>query len=332
MRAAAVRLDDLTKPRGSLGRLEDLARVLAGITGDPLPRVAGKVVVVIAADHGVTAQGVSAYPASVTAQMVANFLAGGAAVNVLACLAGVRVVVVDVGVDAELAPHPELRARKVRRGTRDLASEPAMTAGETLAALEVGLDLAAELAHPTTLVALGEMGIGNTTAASALIALLAGVPAAEVTGRGTGIDDATLAHKRAVSDRALALHRGAAGDPLAALAAVGGLEIAALAGLTIGAAARRSPVIVDGLIAGAAAYAAVAIAPAARPYLIAGHRSVEVGHALTLARLGLEPLLVLRLRLGEGTGAVLAMQSVEAATAVLREMATFSGAAVDRSL
>lgn len=329
LRAARARQGVLTKPPGSLGRLEELSVQLAGIRGVARPRFAGKAVVVFAADHGVVAEGVSAYPAEVTGQMVANFLAGGAAINVLARAAGARVLVVDVGVNGDLASHPDLVRRNVARGTRNLAREAAMTRDEALAAIAVGIEVVAELvAGGTDLLAIGEMGIGNTTAASAIISVFIGTPAARVTGRGTGIDDATLARKIAAIERAQALHHPDPAAPLDALAKVGGLEIAALAGAILGASARRVPVIVDGLIAGAGALVAAALAPRCRSFLIAGHRSVEPGHDLALDHLGLRPLLDLGLRLGEGTGAVLAMPIVEAAARLLDEMATFGEAGV----
>lgn len=327
--AARARLDRLTKPRGSLGRLEELAIALAGITGDPCPRLPRKTVVVMVADHGVAAEGVSAYPQAVTAQMVANFLAGGAAINVLARRAGARVAIVDVGVATDLPAHPGLISRKVARGTRNLAAEPAMTDAEALAAIAVGVEVVAREAElGLDLVATGEMGIANTTASSAIVAAITGHSAAEVTGRGTGIDDAGLAHKVAVVERALAMKPPRADDPLAVLAAVGGLEIAGLVGVILGAADRRIPVLLDGFISGAAALIATELCPAARGYLVAAHRSVEVGHAIVLERMALAPFLEFDLRLGEGTGAALLMPTVDAALAVLEEMATFETAGV----
>lgn len=332
MASARARQDELTKPTGSLGRLEDVVIQLAGATGQPLPDVTRKAVITLAGDHGVTAEGVSAYPAEVTPQMVINFLRGGAAINALAGWAGARVVVVDIGVAAPL-DHPLLVSRKVAPGTANLAREPAMTRAQTLAALLVGADvLADEAARGLDLVALGEMGIGNTTAASALTAALIGASPAEATGRGTGVDDAALAHKIEVVAGALALHGlatpGATPDPLDVLARVGGLEIAGMAGVILAAAARRIPVVLDGFISGAAALVAVALCPATLPYLFAGHVSAERGHRIILERLGLIPLLDLGLRLGEGTGAALAMGLIEAATRAHREMATFAEAGV----
>jgi nicotinate-nucleotide--dimethylbenzimidazole phosphoribosyltransferase len=321
----------LTKPRGALGRLEPLGIRLAGIAGAcPPPVPAPAAVAVFAGDHGVLAQGVSPWPQEVTAQMVANFCAGGAAINVIARQTGARVVVVDVGVAANLEDAPGLLRRKVRPGTADLTVGPAMTVEEALAALDVGAEVAADLvAGGARCLVTGEMGIGNTTPAAALIAALTGRPPAEVTGRGTGIDDATLAHKVGVIERALALHAEAvAAGPLATLAALGGLEIAALAGFVVGGAAARTPVVIDGVIADAALLVAVRLVPGVLDYCIAGHRSAEPGAAAVLAHLGLEPLLDLDMRLGEGSGACLALPVVEAAARILREMATFDSAGV----
>ncbi|MDP9375297.1 MAG: nicotinate-nucleotide--dimethylbenzimidazole phosphoribosyltransferase [Chloroflexota bacterium] len=328
MAAARARQDTLTKPVGSLGRLEELAVRLAGITGRVRPAIDRKAIVVMAGDHGVTAEGVSAYPAAVTPQMVANFLRGGAAISVLARAAGARVAVVDVGVAAAIE-GAGLVARKVTPGTRNMAAGPALTRAETLRAIEAGFDVLDEqAADGLDAVALGEMGIGNTTAASAITAALTGLPPAAVTGRGTGLDDAGLARKVAVVERALAVNRPDPSDPLDVLAKVGGLEIAGLVGVTLGAAARRIPVVVDGFIAGAAALLAAELCPRARDYLIAAHVSVEAGHRPILARLGLRPLLDLDLRLGEGSGATLALPLIDAAARLLDEMATFEEAGV----
>ena len=331
MADATVLQDRLTKPRGALGRLEPLGIRLAGIAGAcPPPVPAPAAVAVFAGDHGVLAQGVSPWPQEVTAQMVANFCAGGAAINVIARQTGARVVVVDVGVVSTLDDAPGLRRCKIRAGTADLAVEAAMTLDEARAALDVGAEVAADLiAAGARCLVTGEMGIGNTTPAAALIAALTALPAAAVTGRGTGIDDATLAHKAAVVDSSLALHAGAvAAGPLATLAALGGLEIAALAGFVVGGAAARVPVVIDGVIADAALLVAARLAPGVLDYCIAGHRSTEPGAAAVLDHLGLDPLLDLDLRLGEGSGACLALPVVEAAARVLREMATFDSAGV----
>lgn len=329
MAAARARHDTLTKPPGSLGRLEALAVQIAGMTANPRPRLPHKAVIVAAADHGVTTEGVSAYPAAVTGQMVRNFLAGGAAINVLARQAGARVVVVDFGVASPLPDDGRLVRRAIRPGTRNFAREPALTPGEVVAALEAGaavLDDEAEAG--LDLIATGEMGIGNTTAAAAVVAAFTGVAAARVVGRGTGLDDDAWRHKVEVVERALALHRPGRADALDVLSKVGGLEIAGLAGVIIAAAARRIPVVLDGYITAAAAMAAASLAPAAGAFLLPSHRSVEPGHQVALDALALEPLFDLHLRLGEGTGATLAFPLIDAALAVLDEMATFAEAGV----
>ena len=327
--ATQARLDDKTKPRRSLGRLEDLACQVAAIRGTPELAPPIKAIVVFGADHGVAAEGVSAFPQEVTRQMLLNFARGGAAINVLARQAGARVVVVDMGVVAGLPDEPEIRAHRIGPGTRSFARGPAMTRNEAIAALEAGAAIAAELAaEGVTLLGAGEMGIANTTSASAIAAVLTGVSIEDVTGRGTGIDDAALAHKRAVIAQAIALNAPDAGDPLDVLAKLGGFELAGIAGLVLGAAAARVPVVIDGFICSTAALLAARLAPAAAGALIASHRSVEIGHRAVLAALGAEPLFDLELRLGEGSGAALAMPLVDAALAVLREMATFSSAGV----
>lgn len=329
MAAAAARWDTLTKPRGSLGRLETLARQVAGIIGQARPRLTERLVFVLAGDHGVTAEGVSAYPSDVTAQMVYNFVRGGAAINVLARHVGARVIVVDMGVDAELPTLPGLVAQKVRRGTWNFVRQSAMTPDEALACVECGITLAeVEVKEGHTWVVTGDMGIGNTTASSAMIAAMTGVAVERVTGGGTGVTGAALARKAAVIKAALDRRQPKAQDALDVLAKVGGFEIGGLAGVILGAAARRCPVVLDGLIATAAALLAVGLVPAAREYLIAGHRSVEPGHTVALQDLGLEPVLDLEMRLGEGTGGVLALPVLEAACRLLDEMATFGEAGV----
>jgi len=282
----------------------------------------------MAGDHGVTSEGVSAYPATVTAQMVHNFLRGGAAINALAQYVGAKVIVVDVGVATEIAHH-DLLSRKVAFGTANMVLEPAMTTAQMLEAIQVGMDVCdALLKQGIDLVATGDMGIGNTTASSAITAALLQTPVALVTGRGTGIDDEQLAHKIQVIEQALARHAPNPGDPLDVLMKVGGLEIAGLVGVILAAASRRVPVVIDGFISGAAALVAVELNPLIREYLLAGHASVERGHRLILDRLGLSPLLDLKLRLGEGTGAVLAMSIIEAALHAHCEMSTFEEAGV----
>lgn len=329
MAAARARQGQLTKPPGALGVLEELSVQLSGIAGAcPPPAPTPAAVAVFAGDHGVHAQGVTHWPQEVTAQMVANFLAGGAAVNVLARQAGVEVTVVDVGVAADLAPGSGLVSRKVRRGTRDMTVEPAMTRGEAMSAIEVGIETARERYDAGARCLLtGDMGIANTTASAALITALTGADVADATGRGTGADDATWRRKVAVVERALAA-RPLGSDPLDVLASVGGLEHAALAGFVVGAAALRVPVVLDGVIAGAAALVVRELCPPAIGYCVAGHRSAEAGHALALESLGLRPLVDLDLRLGEGSGAVLALPLVQSSVAVLREMATFDSAGV----
>lgn len=343
--AARARQAQLTKPPGALGVLEDVSIQLAGLAARcPPPMPAPATVAVFAADHGVHAQGVSPWPQEVTAQMVANFLAGGAAVNAVAAQVGAQVVVVDVGVACSPAPAAHSAAgtlldRRVRAGTRDLTVEPAMTLAEAHQALLAGAVLAADLTDEVAgagnrCLLTGDMGIANTTASAALIAAFTGADPAAVTGRGTGIDDTMWKHKVDVVRAGLDRHHGAvaaiADDPIVVLAALGGLEHAAIAGFVLGAAARRVPVILDGVIAGAAALVAQALAPAAVAACIAGHRSAEPGHAVALDRLRLRPLVELDLRLGEGTGAVLALPIVQAAARVLREMATFGDAGVSR--
>ena len=331
MDEARVRQAQLTKPAGALGVLEDASVALCGIQGECPPRpLASPAVAVFAGDHGVHAQGVSPWPQEVTASMVANFRAGGAAVNVLARQTGAEVVVVDMGVAADLEPGPDLLHHKIRPGTSDLALGPAMTRQEAVQGLLAGVavaDLLVDRGHDVLLT--GDMGIGNTTPSAALVAALTGVAPADVTGRGTGVDDAVLARKVEVVTRALEA-RPVTDDPVETLASLGGFEHAGLAGFLLGAAGRRVPVILDGVIAGAAALVAQALAPTVAGYCFAGHRSVEPGHSVALAQLGLRPLVDLDLRLGEGTGALLALPLVEAAGATLREMATFDAAGVAR--
>jgi nicotinate-nucleotide--dimethylbenzimidazole phosphoribosyltransferase len=328
-REAQARLDALTKPPGSLGRLEELARAIAEMTGRCPPAVRQPVIVTLAADHGVVAEGVSAYPQVVTAQMLQNFLAGGAAVNVLARQAGAGVVVADLGVASPVGDRPGLVRRAIAPGTGNIARGPAMTRAQAAQAVEIGATLAAdEVARGADLLATGEMGIANTTAAAAVVAALTGAPPEAVTGRGTGIDQDRWRLKVDVVARALAVNRPDPGDPLGVLARVGGFEIAGLAGVVLGGAARSVPVVLDGFIAGVAALAAARLAPEARHYLIAAHRSVEPGHAIVLEALGLTPYLDLKLRLGEGTGAALAIGLARAACAVMAEMATFKSAGV----
>ncbi len=330
MAAAAERQDRMTKPRGSLGELEDVSVRLAGLAGScppPVPEPA--CVAVFAGDHGVHAQGVSPWPQEVTAQMVANFLAGGAVVNSFAAQAGAEVTVVDMGVAGVLDPVPGLLPRKIAPGTADFTAGPAMTRDQAVAALVTGVEIARDLVTAgNRCLVTGDMGIANTTASAALICAFTGADPAEATGRGTGVDAATYARKIEVVCRGLARHQPDPADPVGVLAAFGGFEHAGLAGFILGAAALRVPVILDGVIAGAAALAAVALAPDAVAACFAGHRSAEPGHALSLSYLGLRPLVDLGLRLGEGTGAVLALPLVQSAARALRDVATFDSAGV----
>jgi nicotinate-nucleotide--dimethylbenzimidazole phosphoribosyltransferase len=332
-RQAQWALDQLTKPPGSLGRLEELAWRLSEMSGQFPPQARRCVIFTLAADHGVVAEGVSAYPQVVTAQMVENFLKGGAAVNVLARHVGAPVVVADLGVAAVLPAHAALVSRKIGPGTRNMAVGPAMTREEALAAIEAGIGLVyAERGNGLDVIGTGEMGIGNTTAASAVVAALTGAPAESVTGAGTGIDDEGRRRKVAVIKRALTVNLPDSSDAVDVLAKVGGFEIAGLCGVILAGAAWRIPVVLDGFIAGAAAMAAVHLKPEVRHYLIASHRSTEPGHAYVLNALELKPFLELDMRLGEGTGAALCIGLIKAATKILGEMATFKSAGVtDRS-
>ena len=327
MRAAEARQMQLTKPPKALGRLETLSVQLAGIKAQPIPAIAHKMLAVMAADHGVVVEGVSAFPAEVTPGMVFNFAAGGAAINVIGRLVGARVIVADVGVNADLSAAAGVRQRKIRMGTANMAQGAAMSRDEAVRAIEVGIELVAEeLAHGLDIVATGEMGIGNTTAASAVIAALTGEPVVKVTGRGTGISKDALPAKVAVIEKALAVNRPNAGDAVDVLAKVGGLEIAAMTGLFLGGAVHRIPVVMDGFISAAAALAAVRLCPACVNYILPSHVSIEIGHQVVLDELGLTPLFDLEMRLGEGTGAALAMSMYEAAARTLAEMATFASA------
>jgi len=329
MALARARQDSLTKPPGSLGRLEEISIQVAGITGLARPTIRDKVVITCAGDHGVVAQGVSAFPQEVTPQMVQNFLNGGAAINVLARHVGARVVVVDAGVAADLEPHPNLLIKKVAHGTQDITQGPAMSLEQAVQAIEVGIGaVQGELGRGMSIVATGDMGIGNTTPSSAIVAAVTGRPVAQVTGRGTGIDDRQLAHKVAVIEEALRVNRPEPSDGLDVLSKVGGFEIGAIAGVVLGAAANRIPVVVDGFISTAGALIAGVLAPLIGGYLIAAHVSVEAGHRAALSRLGLTPCLDFDLRLGEGTGAALVIGVVEAACKILDEMATFESAGV----
>jgi nicotinate-nucleotide--dimethylbenzimidazole phosphoribosyltransferase len=330
---ARARLDQLTKPLGSLGRLEDLAAQMVSIREETFADPMRKAVYVFAADHGVTAEGVSAYPSEVTRQMVLNFLAHGAAINVLAKAHQVEMNVVDVGVDADFDHTDGLLHRKVRRGTRNMMREPAMSEDELTKALDVGLQLADDAkAKGYNLVAVGEMGIGNTTAASAITSALTGEPVNRITGKGTGLSSEALKRKCLVIEAVLAKHFvNLPPNPLDVLRCVGGLEIAAITGFILGAARHRIAVVVDGFISTAAAAIAFAIAPQVSGYLFAGHQSEEPGHQVLLAYIGLKPILALNMRLGEGTGAVLAMPILESALCLYNQMATFESAGVSEA-
>lgn len=329
---AQTRQSQLTKPPGALGRLEDLSVWLAGVRGIPRPRLREKVIVTAAADHGVARHGVSAYPPEVTAQMVQNFLAGGAAVNVLGRHAGARVLVVDAGVAAPLPEHPALLSRRGGNGSGDISSGPAMSPEQAIACLLGGARLALEQGQiGVDAIGIGDMGIGNTTPSAAITAVFSGLPPAVVTGRGTGVSDERLAEKVTRIERAIALNAPDPTDGIDVLAKVGGFEIGFLSGVCIGGAAARLPIVLDGFIATAAALIAVAVAPECRGYLLAAHRSAEPGHGAALSHLGLTPLLDLGLRLGEGTGAALGLMLLEAAARVLDEMATFTEAGVSDS-
>lgn len=332
--AARKRLEELTMPFWALGRLMDLAVDLAGMTRSMRPSVERRVVVTMAGDHGVVAEGVSKYPQEVTPQMVRNFLSGGAGINALARVARAEVVVVDMGVTGEIGEIPQgawFISKRIASGTQNMAQGPAMSRKQATSSIEAGISLALELAPSFDLVATGDMGIGNTTPSAAIVALFTGAPVEEVTGRGTGLDDQQLAHKVSVTRRAIEINAPDPSDPLGVLSKVGGFEIGGIAGLILGWAACKKPVLLDGFISTAGALIAQALCPDAAQYMIASHRSVEQGHMIALQRLGLKPLLDLDLRLGEGTGAALAMPLVEASVRILTEVATFEEAAVSRA-
>lgn len=329
MQQAQVRLDAKTKPPGSLGRLEEFARRMVAISGMDSPDTSKKVIYTFAGDHGITEEGVALYPRAVTTQMVYNFLAGGAGVNVLARHVGAEVRVVDVGVDCDFGDLPGVIHRKVARGTANFARGPAMTREQTLVAMRVGIELAEQCrVEGVALVGTGEMGIGNTTPSSAIIAAISGKAVRDVTHRGTGIDDEALSHKIRIIQQGLELNRPDPSDPLDVLAKVGGLEIAAIAGLVLGCAANGIPVVIDGFISTAGALIASELHPNVADYIFAAHRSMEIGHSFMLERIGVEPILDLNLRLGEGTGAALAMSLIEAGVKTLNEMATREQAGV----
>jgi nicotinate-nucleotide--dimethylbenzimidazole phosphoribosyltransferase len=329
MKLAQQRQDSLTKPAGSLGRLETLSVQIAGITGLAQPAIRNKAVITCAGDHGVVAQGVSAYPQEVTPQMVLNITNGGAAINVLARHVGARVQVLDAGVAFDIEPQATLTINKVAYGTADMTQGPAMTLEQAIRSIEVGIQAVQdEINAGLDIVATGEMGIGNTTPSSAIVAAITGESVAKVTGRGTGIDDDQLEHKIAVIEKALAVNQPVPSDALDVLQKVGGFEIGAIAGVILGAAANHIPVVVDGFISTAGALIAGGLAPLATRYMIAAHTSVEIGHKIALDHLNLAPCLDFDLRLGEGTGAAIVIGIAEAACKILSEMATFDSAGV----
>ncbi len=328
------RLASLTMPYWALGRLLDLAEDLAGITRSMRPPITRKAIFTMVGDHGVVAEGVSKYPQEVTPQMVYNFVAGGAGINALARQAGATVTAVDMGVAAdlsELAAAGKIVSRRIGPGTRNMAQGPAMSREEAIRALEAGIDIARRAAEAVDVFGTGDMGIGNTTPSSAIVAVFSGCPAAEVTGHGTGIDEEQFARKVRVIEKCLQVNSPDPQDGLDVLAKVGGFEIGGIAGLILGAAALKKPVVVDGFISTAGALIAHSLCPTAAGYMIAAHRSVEKGHRVALEILGKQPLIDLDLRLGEGTGAALAMNFLEAAVRVLTEVATFDEAMVSKA-
>ena len=330
MLEAQKRLDNLTKPQGSLGRLEELAKQIVGITNKENSRLNKKVIFTLASDHGVAEEVVSAFPKEVTAQMVYNFLNKGAGINVLANHNAVRVIVVDIGVASDLKPHPELIIKKINYGTKNMAKGSAMTKQQAIKSIETGIEIFnRELEkNGVDLAGTGDMGIANTTASSAITAVFTGKKVEDIVGRGTGIDDASLKNKIKVIEKAIKLNKPNPNDPLDVLSKVGGFEIGGLTGIILACAAKKVPVVIDGFISGAAALIAYHLEPKSKEYIIAGHCSVEKGHKAILEHIGLKPLLDLNLRLGEGTGAALAMNIIEASIKILTQMATFESAGV----
>jgi nicotinate-nucleotide--dimethylbenzimidazole phosphoribosyltransferase len=332
MKEAKKRQDSLTKPLESLGILEELSIKVAGITGNPLPEIKEKVIVIMAGDHGVVKEGVSAYPQEVTPQMVYNFVNGGAGINVLARHIGARVVVVDMGVAADIE-SPEVVNKKVGYGTESMAKGPVMSREEAIRSIETGIDVFQnELERGLDIVGVGDMGIGNTTPSSAITAAIIGESVEKVTGRGTGVDNRTFENKIMVIEKAIKLNNPDPKDPIDVLTKVGGFEIGGMTGIYLAGAANRIPVVVDGFISGAAALLAYGLEPKVKDYLIASHCSVEIGHEILLDWIGIIPLLNLNLRLGEGTGAALGINLVEAGCRILSEMATFADAGVSGKL
>ncbi len=329
MAEARARQDMLTKPQGSLGRLEEISIQIAGIQGTPIPVIKHKAIITMAGDHGVVAEGVGNWPQEVTAQMVDNFLRGGAGINVIARRTGARITIVDMGVAGKPEANPGLVSRKIAPGTANMTEGPAMTDEQAVRAIETGIQIVNdEVARGLDIVGTGDMGIGNTTASSAICAVITGKPVKDVTGRGTGISDEQLERKISIVQKALEVNRPAPSKPLEVLAKVGGFEIGGLAGVMLGAAAHRIPVVIDGFISGAAALIAAQLAPQLKDYLIGGHLSAEGGHRIMLEHMGVKPLLSLGMRLGEGTGAALGIFLCETACLVLAEMSTFAEAGV----
>jgi nicotinate-nucleotide--dimethylbenzimidazole phosphoribosyltransferase len=329
MQKTQERLDSLTKPRGSLGRLEDLAKLITGITGKEIPEIKNKVIFTFAADHGITEEGVSAFPKEVTGQMVYNFLNNGAGINVLAKHVGARVVVADLGVASDLKPHKNLLVKKINYGTGNFAKGPAMTKDEAIKAINAGIDIFEhEYIKGVDIAGTGEMGIGNTTSASAIAAVFTKKPVEMLTGRGTGINEEGLKNKVKIIERALEINKPDSRDAIDVLSKVGGFEIGGLCGVILRAASRRVPVVIDGFISFAAALIAYTLAPKVKDYMIASHISVEKGHKMILEHMGLAPIFDLNLRLGEGTGAALGINLAEASIKILIQMATFQSANV----
>ena len=332
LESTQIRLDNLTKPKGSLGRLEEFAKRIVAITGKRNPSLAKKVIITIAGDHGITEEGVSAYPSEVTPQMVYNFLRGGAGVNVLARHVGAEVVVVDMGVAVELASHPDLIVRKIAMGTKNFAKGPAMSREQAIKAIETGIEITEQIINEkkVDIIGTGEMGIGNTTPSSAITAVFTNKSVQEVTGRGTGIDNETYARKISVIQKAIELNKPNPKDPIDVLAKVGGFEIGGLVGVTLAGAANKIPVVIDGFISSVAGLIAVELKSDVKDYIFAAHASVEIGHKALLDRMQLKPILDLNMRLGEGTGAALAMGLIDAGVKILNEMASFEEAGVSR--
>ncbi|MDY6861951.1 MAG: nicotinate-nucleotide--dimethylbenzimidazole phosphoribosyltransferase [Thermodesulfobacteriota bacterium] len=329
MEDAQDKLDNLTKPRGSLGRLEELAKHIVGITGKDSPVIKNKFIITMAADHGIVKEGVSAFPQEVTGQMVLNFIKGGAAVNILAKHAGAKLIVVDIGVASTIPPHPSLINKRVGPGTKNFLIGPAMSRNEAIKSISTGIEIVMDIAEQgCDIIGTGDMGIGNTTASSAITAVITGSPVNSVTGKGTGISDESLSKKITIIEKALSINLPDKDDPIDVLSKVGGFEIGGIAGIILGAAYKRIPVVIDGFISGASALIAVGIEPKVKEYLIASHISYERGHNIILKYLGLDPLLNLSMRLGEGTGSALGISIADAGIKILKQMATFKNAGV----